>query len=82
MSLTGESYVAGEESALMESIEGKRAMPRYRPPFPAQFGLWGKPSNINNVKTLAYAPEIISRGSQWFSSIGVNKSTGNGHRVP
>ena len=85
VSLTGESYVAGEESALMESIEGKRAMPRYRPPFPAQFGLWGKPSNINNVKTLAYAPEIISRGSQWFSSIGVNKSTGtaivclNGH---
>ena len=85
VSLTGESYVAGEESALMESIEGKRAMPRYRPPFPAQFGVWGKPSNINNVKTLAYAPEIISRGSQWFSSIGVNKSTGtaivclNGH---
>ncbi len=85
VSLTGESYVAGEESALMESIEGKRAMPRYRPPFPAQFGLWGKPSNINNVKTLAYAPEIIARGSEWFSSIGVNKSTGtaiiclNGH---
>ena len=76
VSLTGESYVAGEESALMESIEGKRSMPRYRPPFPAQFGLWGKPSNINNVKTLAYAPEIISRGSEWFTSIGVNQSTG------
>ena len=76
VSLTGESYVAGEESALMESIEGERSMPRYRPPFPAQFGLWGKPSNINNVKTLAYAPEIISRGSEWFTSIGVNKSTG------
>ena len=76
VSLTGESYVAGEESALMESIEGKRSMPRYRPPFPAQFGVWGRPSNINNVKTLAYAPEIISKGSQWFSSIGVNKSTG------
>ena len=76
VSLTGESYVAGEESALMESIEGKRAMPRYRPPFPAQFGVWGRPSNINNVKTLAYAPEIIARGSEWFSSIGVNKSTG------
>ena len=76
VSLTGESYVAGEESALMESIEGKRAMPRFRPPFPAMFGLWGKPSNINNVKTLAYAPAIISRGAEWFSSIGVNKSTG------
>ena len=76
VSLTGESYVAGEESAMMESIEGKRSMPRFRPPFPAQVGVWGKPSNINNVKTLAYAPAIISRGSQWFSSIGVNKSTG------
>ena len=76
VSLTGESYVAGEESAMMESIEGKRSMPRFRPPFPAQFGVWGKPSNINNVKTLAYAPAIISRGSRWFSSIGVNKSTG------
>ena len=76
VSLTGESYVAGEETALMDSIEGKRAMPRFRPPFPAAAGVWGKPSNINNVKTLAYAPEIISKGSQWFSSIGVNKSTG------
>ena len=76
VSLTGESYVAGEETALMDSIEGKRAMPRSRPPFPAQVGVWGKPSNINNVKTLAYAPEIISKGSQWFSSIGVNQSTG------
>ena len=76
VSLTGESYVAGEESALMESIEGKRAQPRFRPPFPAQFGVWGKPSNINNVKTLAYAPEIIAKGSDWFSSIGVNRSTG------
>ena len=76
VSLTGESYVSGEETAMMDSIEGKRAMPRFRPPFPAQAGLWGKPSNINNVKTLAYAPEIISRGAEWFSSIGVNKSTG------
>ena len=76
VSLTGESYVAGEETALMDSIEGKRSMPRPRPPFPAQAGVWGRPSNINNVKTLAYVPEIISRGSEWFSSIGVNKSTG------
>ena len=76
VSLTGESYVAGEETALMESIEGKRSMPRSRPPFPAAAGVWGSPSNINNVKTLAYVPEIIARGSEWFSSIGVNKSTG------
>ena len=76
VSLTGDSYVAGEETALMESIEGKRSMPRSRPPFPAASGVWGKPSNINNVKTMAYAPEIISKGSEWFSSIGVNRSKG------
>ena len=76
VALTGESYVAGEETALMEAVEGKRSMPRYRPPFPAAFGVWGKPSNINNVKSLSYAPEIISRGADWFSSIGVNQSTG------
>ncbi len=76
VALTGDSYVAGEETALMESIEGKRAMPRYRPPFPAQTGLWGKPSNVNNVKTLSYVPEIMSKGSEWFSGIGVNKSKG------
>ena len=51
-------------------------MPRSRPPFPAAFGVWGRPSNINNVKTLAYAPQIILNGSEWFSSIGVNKSKG------
>ena len=76
VALTGESYVSGEETALMEAIEGKRAMPRARPPFPAQVGLWGKPSNINNVKTLAYVPEIISRGSDWFASIGYGRSKG------
>ena len=76
VALTGESYVAGEETALMEAVEGKRSMPRYRPPFPAAFGVWGKPSNINNVKSLSYAPEIISKGADWFSSIGVNRSTG------
>ena len=76
VSLTGDSYVAGEETALMESIEGKRAMPRYRPPFPAQIGLFGKPSNINNVKTLAYVPQIVLRGGEWFAGIGRNRSTG------
>ena len=53
-----------------------RSMPRSRPPFPAAAGVWGKPSNINNVKSLSYAPEIVSQGSEWFSSIGVNRSTG------
>lgn len=76
VALTGDSYVAGEESALMEAIEGKRAMPRYRPPFPAQYGLFGKPTNINNVKTLAYVPEIVARGGQWFAGIGHERSTG------
>ena len=76
VALTGESYVAGEETALMEAIEGKRSQPRYRPPFPAAFGVWGYPSTINNVKTYSYAPQIISRGADWFSSIGVNRSTG------
>ncbi len=76
ISLTGDSYVAGEETALMEAVEGNRSMPRFKPPFPAMAGLWGKPSNINNVKTYSYAPEIISRGSDWFSSIGTEKSTG------
>ena len=76
VSLTGESYVSGEETALMESIEGKRAMPRYRPPFPAQEGLWGKPSNINNVKTYAYVPEILARGGDWYAGIGTEKSKG------
>ena len=76
VALTGDSYVAGEESAMMESIEGKRAMPRYRPPFPAQVGLFGKPTNINNVKTLAYVPEIVARGGDWFAGIGHEQSTG------
>ena len=76
IALTGDSYVAGEESALMEAIEGKRAMPRFRPPFPAQVGLFGKPTNINNVKTLSYVPEIVSKGGEWFASIGHDTSTG------
>jgi NADH:ubiquinone oxidoreductase subunit F (NADH-binding) len=76
VSLTGDSYVAGEETALMESIEGKRAMPRYRPPFPAQVGVFGKPSNINNAKTLSYVPEIVRHGGQWFADIGQERSKG------
>ena len=76
VALTGDSYVSGEETALMEAIEGNRAMPRYRPPFPAQVGVFGKPTNINNVKTLAYVPEIIARGGEWFAGIGHDRSAG------
>jgi len=76
VALTGDSYVSGEETALMEAIEGKRAMPRFRPPFPAQVGVFGQPTNINNVKTMAYVPEIVVNGGQWFSNIGHDTSTG------
>ncbi len=70
------AFVCGEETALMASIEGKRGMPRPRPPFPAQSGLWGKPSNINNVKSLATVPVIIARGADWYAQIGTEKSKG------
>jgi NADH-quinone oxidoreductase subunit F len=70
------AFVCGEETALMASIEGRRGMPRPRPPFPAQSGLWGKPSNINNVKSLASVPVIISKGADWYSEIGTEKSKG------
>ena len=70
------AFVCGEETALMASIEGKRGMPRPRPPFPAQSGLWGKPTNINNVKSLASIPVIIKQGAEWYASIGTEKSKG------
>ncbi len=70
------AFVCGEETALMASIEGKRGMPRPRPPFPAQSGLWGKPTNINNVKTLATLPIIIAQGADWYTQIGTEKSKG------
>ena len=70
------AFVCGEETALMASIEGKRGMPRPRPPFPAQSGLWGKPTNINNVKSLASIPVIIGKGADWYASIGTEKSKG------
>jgi len=70
------AFVCGEETALISSIEGGRGMPRVRPPFPAKEGLWGKPTIINNVKTLASVPVIISRGADWYSSIGTEKSKG------
>jgi len=70
------AFVCGEETALMASIEGQRGMPRVRPPFPAQKGLWGKPSNINNVETYANVPVIIGKGADWFGSMGTEKSKG------
>jgi NADH-quinone oxidoreductase subunit F len=70
------AFVCGEETALMASIESRRGMPRPRPPFPAQSGLGGKPTIINNVKTLASIPVIIDRGADWFASIGTEKSKG------
>ena len=70
------AFVCGEETALMASIEGKRGMPRPRPPFPAQSGLFGKPTNINNVETLANVGPILARGSAWFSEYGTEKSKG------
>ncbi len=70
------AFVCGEETALMASIEGKRGMPNPRPPFPANSGLWGKPTNINNVETWANIPQIILNGAEWFSSVGTETSKG------
>jgi NADH:ubiquinone oxidoreductase subunit F (NADH-binding)/(2Fe-2S) ferredoxin/Pyruvate/2-oxoacid:ferredoxin oxidoreductase delta subunit len=70
------AFVSGEETSLMASIEGRRALPRQRPPFPADSGLWGCPTNINNVETWANIPLIINRGAAWFASIGTEKSKG------
>ncbi len=70
------AFVCGEETALIMSIEGKRGNPRPRPPYPAQKGLWGSPTVINNVETLANVPKIILNGGDWFASIGTEKSKG------
>jgi bidirectional [NiFe] hydrogenase diaphorase subunit len=70
------AFVCGEETALMASIEGQRGLPRPRPPYPAQEGLWGCPTLINNVETYANVPAIIKRGGAWFASIGTEKSKG------
>jgi len=70
------AFVCGEETALMNSIEGKRGEPRLRPPFPAVRGLWGQPSNVNNVETYANVPQIILRGPEWFARMGTAKSKG------
>jgi NADH:ubiquinone oxidoreductase subunit F (NADH-binding) len=70
------AFVCGEETALIASIEGERGMPRAKPPFPAQSGLWGKPTVINNVETLANVSYIVRKGAEWFSSFGTEKSKG------
>jgi NADH:ubiquinone oxidoreductase subunit F (NADH-binding)/NADH:ubiquinone oxidoreductase subunit E len=69
-------YICGEESALLEAIEGKRAEPRNKPPFPGQAGLWQKPTVINNVETFANVPQILARGVEWFKAQGENGSRG------
>jgi NADH-quinone oxidoreductase subunit F len=70
------AYICGEESALMNSVEGKRGYPRVKPPFPAANGLWGCPTTINNIETLANVPEIIKNGAEWFTQIGAPKHPG------
>ncbi len=70
------AYICGEESSLMNSLEGKRGYPRVKPPFPAQNGLWGNPTTINNVETLTNVPKIIEKGWEWFSAIGEPKHPG------
>tara|TARA_B110000008_G_scaffold41441_1_gene38585 strand:- start:11 stop:1312 length:1302 start_codon:yes stop_codon:yes gene_type:complete len=70
------AYICGEETALLESLEGKKGQPRFKPPFPANVGLFGKPTTINNTETFASVPEILSRGGQWFADLGVENSGG------
>jgi bidirectional [NiFe] hydrogenase diaphorase subunit len=70
------AFVCGEETALMASVEGKRGTPRPRPPFPAESGLWGCPTLINNVETFANVPPILRKGAEWFAAIGTEKSKG------
>ena len=70
------AYICGEETALLESLEGKKGLPRLKPPFPANKGLYGSPTTVNNVETIAVVPAILRRGSTWFSSLGKPKNTG------
>ena len=70
------AYICGEETALLESLEGKKGQPRLKPPFPANKGLYGSPTTVNNVETIAVVPTILRRGGAWFSSLGKTKNTG------
>jgi NADH-quinone oxidoreductase subunit F len=70
------AYICGEETALIESLEGKKGMPRLKPPFPAAVGLYGRPTTVNNVETIAVVPEILRRGASWFAGFGRPKNSG------
>lgn len=70
------AYICGEETALMESLEGKKGQPRFKPPFPANYGLWGRPTNINNTESLASVPVILEKGGKWFQELGAPNSGG------
>ncbi len=70
------AYICGEETALLESLEGKKGMPRLKPPFPANMGLYGAPTTVNNVETIAVIPEILRRGASWFAGLGRENNTG------
>jgi NADH-quinone oxidoreductase subunit F len=75
-SLGAGAYICGEETALLESLEGKKGQPRFKPPFPANYGLYGRPTTINNTETLASVPAILRRGGEWFASLGTTNSGG------
>jgi NADH-quinone oxidoreductase subunit F len=70
------AYICGEETGLIESLEGKKGQPRLKPPFPAMVGLYGRPSTVNNVETIAVVPTILRRGAEWFAAIGPERNTG------
>jgi NADH-quinone oxidoreductase subunit F len=70
------AYICGEETALLESLEGKKGQPRLKPPFPANAGLWGAPTTVNNVESISVVPDILRRGATWFSAIGRPNNTG------
>ena len=70
------AYICGEETALLESLEGKKGQPRFKPPFPANFGLYGRPTTVNNTETFASIPVILDKGAQWFADLGVPRNGG------
>lgn len=70
------AYICGEETGLLESLEGKKGMPRFKPPFPANYGLYGKPTTVNNTETLASVPAIMRNGAQWFAELGIPNNGG------
>ena len=76
------AYICGEETALMESLEGKKGQPRLKPPFPAAMGVYGNPTTVNNVESIAVVPEILRRGGAWFAGIGRANNTGVRSPVP